>query len=106
MLNRNAADRLDFQISNDATSLTTGTWTDVDALDFNSPNINTALGALDGNSSQNRSLISHTITGLNISNGATFWIRWTDFNITSFDDGLAIDDFSIDETNLPVEFPL
>jgi hypothetical protein len=34
--NRNAADRLDFQLSTDATSLTTGTWTDYDSLDFNS----------------------------------------------------------------------
>ena len=30
-------DRLDFQISLDATSLTTGVWTNVDALDFLSP---------------------------------------------------------------------
>ena len=36
---RNAADRLDFQLSSDATSLTTGTWVDYNSLDFNSPNI-------------------------------------------------------------------
>ena len=48
VLNRGAADRLDFQLSTDATSLTTGTWTDYDALDFNSPNMNTTLGAKDG----------------------------------------------------------
>ncbi|MDZ7622859.1 MAG: hypothetical protein U5J96_00200 [Ignavibacteriaceae bacterium] len=33
--NRGAADRLDFQFSTDATSLSTGTWTNYDALDFN-----------------------------------------------------------------------
>ena len=32
------ADRMDFQYSLDATSLTTGTWVDVDALDFSTPN--------------------------------------------------------------------
>ena len=93
--NRNAADRLDFQLSTDATSLTTGTWSDYDGLDFNSPNINTAVGALDGNAGSNRSSISFTITGLTIGNGASFWIRWTDFNIASSDDGLGVDDFSL-----------
>jgi len=102
VLNRNAADRLDFQLSTDATSLTTGTWTDYNALDFSSPNINTAVGALDGNATVNRVGIQYLITGLNIVNGATFWIRWTDFDITSSDDGLGIDDFSID-IQLPVE---
>ena len=32
-----AADRLDFQLSTNATSLTTGTWTDYDSLDFCQP---------------------------------------------------------------------
>ena len=100
---RNAADRIDFQLSTDATSLTTGTWTNYDALDFQSPNINTTAGALDGNAAGNRTTISYIITGLSITNGTSFWIRWTDFDITSTDDGLAIDDFSIDETSLPVE---
>ena len=49
VLNRDAADRLDFQLSTDATSLSTGTWTDYDALDFSSPTINTTVGAKDGN---------------------------------------------------------
>ncbi|HSV38117.1 MAG TPA: hypothetical protein VLI04_05100, partial [Nocardioidaceae bacterium] len=31
------ADRIDFQYSLDATSLTTGTWTNADALDFSTP---------------------------------------------------------------------
>ncbi len=93
--NRGAADRLDFQYSTDAGSLSTGSWIDVDVLDFNSPVVNTTAGALDGNALANRAAISHTITGLNIPNGASFWIRWTDFNIASSDDGLAIDDFSL-----------
>jgi hypothetical protein len=97
VLNRNAADRIDFQISTNATSVgdAAATWTDVNDLDFNSPNILAAAGALDGNSPGNRSAISFTITGLSIANGATFYIRWTDFDIASSDDGLAIDDFSL-----------
>jgi len=89
-------ERLDFQISFDATSLTTGTWTDVDALDFN-PTINSGtVGALDGNA--NGIAISSTITSLTIANGATFWIRWQDVDATGSDDGLAIDNFSITPT--------
>ncbi|MCL4265568.1 MAG: ExeM/NucH family extracellular endonuclease [Anaerolineae bacterium] len=89
------ADRLDFQLSTDATSLTTGTWTDYDPLDFNSPITTGTVGALDGNATANRTQISHTITGLNIANGAAFWIRWSDFNASGADDGLAVDDFSL-----------
>jgi hypothetical protein len=95
VLNRNAADRIDFQLSLDATSLTTGTWTSYDALDFSSPNINTTVGAKDGNASAFRTVLASQITGLAIANGSSFWIRWTDFDITGADDGLAVDDFSI-----------
>ncbi len=95
--NRNAADRLDFQYSLNATSLSDAgaTWVDVDNLDFSSPNINATAGALDGNAANNRAAISFSITGLSIANGSTFFIRWTDFNIASSDDGLSVDDFSI-----------
>jgi len=92
---RNAADRLDFQLSSNATDLTTGTWVDYNSLDFNSPNTNTAAGALNGNSASNRTVASFSITGVSIANGASFWVRWSDSDIPSSDDGLAVDDFSI-----------
>ena len=92
--NAGRTDRLDFQYSTDATSLTTGTWTDANTLDFTTPNTATA-GAKDGNDVANRTAISNTISGLSIAAGATFWIRWTDPDATGSDDGLAIDDFSI-----------
>lgn len=89
-------DRLDFQISFDATSLTTGTWMNIDALDFSSPVTAGTVGALNGNSAANRTAISATYDILQgIPAGATFWIRWVDFNAAGSDDGLAIDDFSI-----------
>ncbi len=98
-------DRLDFQYSLNATSLTTGTWTDVDSLDFMNP-IKTAaaVGALDGNAAANRSAIGATISGLTIANGSTFWIRWNSFDATGADDGLAVDDFSL--TPLTVNAPV
>ncbi len=89
------ADRLDFQYSTDATSLTTGTWIDHNALDFSSPIYNTSPAtALDGNNAANRTAISSTITGLNIANGGTIWVRWNDYNASGADDALGVDDLS------------
>lgn len=91
-----AADRLDFQLSTNATSLTTGTWTDFDSLDFASPVVAGTVGALNGNAAANRTALSFTITGLNIPNGSSFWLRWADTDlIPGADDGLAVDDFSL-----------
>ncbi len=87
-------DRLDFQISTNATDLSTGTYTDVDALDFTTPNTATT-GAKDGNAAGNRTVITSSISNLSIANGATFFIRWTDPDATNADDGLAVDDFNI-----------
>jgi len=87
-------DTLAFQYSTDATSVTTGTWTGVPALDFVTPNTAT-VGAKDGNAASNRAALSATINGLAIANGAGFCLRWNDLDATSADDGLAIDDFSL-----------
>ncbi|KQN21261.1 hypothetical protein ASE86_14960 [Sphingomonas sp. Leaf33] len=92
-------DRLDFQISFDATSLTTGTWQDVNALDYAVTSAaGTAIGAKDGNLAANQTNLSTTLSGLAIANGATFWIRWVDLNVTGNDDGLGIDNFSLTAT--------
>ena len=88
-------DRLDFQYSLSATSLSTGTWTDVDNLDFTAPVTTGTVGAIVGNTVGNRTSISYTITGLSIASGATFWLRFNDLNSTGADDGLAVDDFSV-----------
>jgi len=92
-------DRIDFQYSLDATSLTTGIWTDVNTLDFSGPLSTGTVGALDGNAAANRTAISFTITGLSIPNGATFYIRWLSFDAAGADDGLAVDDLSITPTS-------
>src|SRR5688500_9527643 len=58
------ADVLNFQYSTTATSLNTGTWTDADALDFQSPVTAGTAGALNGNDSLNRAGLSAVIAGL------------------------------------------
>lgn len=89
------ADRIDFQYSLNATSLSTGTWTDVNTLDFATPNMTAGTGATDGNSAGNFAAVSNAISGLAIANGATFWIRWSDFNAQGADDGLGVDNLSV-----------
>lgn len=96
----NLTDRLDFQYSTDATSLTDGTWTDFNALDFSaqflSGNPAATLGQHSGNSEPYYTDLGGTITGLAIPNEAKFWLRWTDADLEGFaDDALAIDQFRI-----------
>jgi hypothetical protein len=88
-------DRLNFEYSLNATSLSNGTWTPVTTLNFVAPVTTGALGALDGNLTANRTTIASTIGSLSIAVGGTVWIRWTDFNPSGSDDGLGIDDFSL-----------
>jgi hypothetical protein len=92
---RTTQDRIDFEYSFDATSLATGsgTWHPADELDFASASLGGTAGARDGNAA-NRTALTSTLD-LSLPAGATLWIRWTDFDISSSDDGLAIDDFSI-----------
>ncbi len=94
-------DQLTFQYSTNATDLATGTWTTVTALNFVTPNT-TAVGAQDGNAAANRTVLLNTINSLSIPNGATFWIRWTDTDVTGADDGLAVDDFTLTTSTLAV----
>ena len=87
-------DQINFEISTNATDLSTGTYTGVAALNFVTPDTVTT-GAKNGNAAADRTALSTTIGSLNIPNGASFFIRWTDTDATGADDGLAVDDFSI-----------
>jgi hypothetical protein len=100
------ADRIDFQYSVDAHSLSDGAWTDVDALDFSSPITTGTTGALDGNDALNSATLTFNLTGLNLTPGATFYIRWLDFNAAGADDGLAIDDFSLTANGIAAGTPI
>lgn len=88
-------DTLNFQYSTTATGLISGSFINADSLDFATPNTTATAGAIDGNIAANRVQKSYTITGLSIVSGTTFFIRWQDVNVTSNDDGLAIDDFTM-----------
>src|SRR5882724_10502648 len=87
-------DQISFEYSLNATDLVTGTWTNVAALNFVTPDTAT-VGAKNGNAAADRTALAATISSLSIPNGATVWIRWTDTDATGADDGLAVDDFSL-----------
>lgn len=95
--------KLTFSYSTVATSLisgvckSSGVWIKVPELDFVSPKTAKIATELNGNSSENRIILSHKISGLTIPNGSTFWLRWENDNATATDmeDGIAIDDVSI-----------
>jgi hypothetical protein len=89
-------DRLQFQYSLNAGSLSSGTWINVPSLDFLTPNL-TGVGAHDGNLAANETQISGSIGFLNIPVGSTFWMRWVDVALPGGgpEDGLAVDNFSI-----------
>lgn len=90
----NRQDRLDFQFSLDAASLDSGIWTDVDALDFATPVTNEGVGGKAGDTAPYRMQRQATLA-VSIAPGGSFWIRWNDFDASSADDGLAVDDFSL-----------
>jgi len=90
------SDKLTFQYSTNASSLTDASagvvWTSVTALDYTNNSATTGSG---GTAPQQTTAVKSTILNLNIADGATFWIRWNDFDASGADDGTAVDDFSI-----------
>ncbi|GAB3635567.1 hypothetical protein GCM10027422_11570 [Hymenobacter arcticus] len=88
------ADKMTFEYSTDATSLSTGTWTAVTALDYtnNSATATTTAGV---STPVQTTAVTGTIASLNLVTGATIWFRWTDTDASGADDGMAIDDISL-----------
>lgn len=87
-------DRLDLQFSTDASSLGTGQWTDVDALDFLAPVSAGTVGALDGNAAAHRVAIGGSFA-VELAAGQSLWLRWRSVDVAGADDGLAIDELSL-----------
>jgi hypothetical protein len=95
-----------FSYSTNATSLFTGTWTNVAAL--NAIEIQTAnapaspgVANIDGSLAVNQATLN---VNVNISstpwaNGTTFWVRWNDVNAAGSDCALAIDNFTFKGTS-------
>jgi predicted extracellular nuclease len=96
-----AAQTVDFQYQLGATSLNAGSWTDFNPLDFTSPVISGTAGALNGNHSTNRTILSGSLSGLSLAAGQEIWLRWSDSNHTGNDHGLAIDDVQVSINPLP-----
>lgn len=85
-----------FEYSTDATSLSLGTWTALTSMDLvEKLTSTTSAAAVDGNSSANQTSISGTISGLSIPASGKIWLRWTDSDNTLSDGAYAIDDFSL-----------
>jgi endonuclease/exonuclease/phosphatase family metal-dependent hydrolase len=100
------SDRLDFQYSLAATSLTSADgWQNVDELDYSNPSSPVVIGG-GVDTPIHSATITATISNLNIAPNATFWIRWNDFNAAGADDGMAIDDFSLAINNTAPASPL
>lgn len=99
--NTGRLDRLDFQYSLDASSLTTGTWIDVDDLDFVTPNTTgSPTGQRNGNEALFRTPnINSTIASLNVPVGSSIYLRWVDLDIAGAEDGLTIDNFTMTVSN-------
>jgi hypothetical protein len=75
-------------------------WNSVSGLNLNSPISNGADNiSLDGNSSSNRDSVSTiAITGLSLADGDYIMLRWLDVNHSGSDNGLAIDDVTVNFT--------
>jgi len=92
-------DVLSFSYSTNATSLFSGTWNPVSALDFNSVS-NVGAGAINGNLAVNESFQSSNITGLNWLNGTDVWVRWLHVGNASRD-ALALDNLKMNAVTTP-----
>jgi endonuclease/exonuclease/phosphatase family metal-dependent hydrolase len=90
----NRQDKVDVQYSTNATSLVTGSWIDINELDFLAPVI-TTTGAKNGNQTANRRAVQFTLTGITIPSNTVFYFKWKEFDATGADDGLAIDDLTV-----------
>ena len=84
------SDRLDFQISTDATSLQSGQWTDVDAMDFSSIATSAPVGRVNGALYYNLSITGYLPGNPVIPPNGTFWVRWKDLDVAGDDDGLSV----------------
>jgi len=98
----NNTDYLNFQYSLDATTISTGVWTNEPTLDFTSPILSATPSQLDGNLTANRTDINSTIS-VNIPNNSTLFLRWISYDATGADAGLGVDDFTFSvAATLPV----
>lgn len=88
-------DALSFEYGVNATDIYTGTFTPYAPLNFITPNTAGTAGARDGNNTAYRTVFPLNTINVLLLPGDKFYVRWRDQNIVGADDGLAIDDFTI-----------
>ena len=89
-------DTLHFSYAVNAAGIENGAYQDFNLLNFFSPITDGILNTpMNGNAAANKTDVSGVIGNLNLQPMDTLWLRWTDYNSASYDDGLAVDDFSI-----------
>lgn len=94
--------KLTFEYSLDATSLSTGTWIAASSLDFTGPIATATAGALNGNLAANQANLNSLVSlQSSWAQGSNLWIRWTDLNDAGNDHGLAVDNFSFSSRPVP-----
>lgn len=86
--------KLDFAYQVNAAGLNTGTWTNVDNLDFTGPIATATAAALDGNASANRVILSQVVT-VTVPVGDSILFRLFDTNDAGADHGLGTDSFTV-----------
>jgi hypothetical protein len=85
-----------FEFSLNATSVSSGAYTNVPALDMHSINDGDGSGgALDGHAASNRQFIAATVSGISWLPNQDLWIRWRGVSYGFFDaHAVAVDDLS------------
>lgn len=106
-----AVDKLDFQYTVDNSyspfdniyTANNGSFNDFDSLDFEPPVTTVGLaGTRNGNLSTNKKVFLPETVGVFLNPGDRLYVRWRDQNVVGMaDDGLAIDDFSIEVSAVP-----
>lgn len=97
------ADTLHFSYATHAVNIDSGNYARFPQLNFFSPLITgTSQSPVDGNLTAQQTKVSNVLYNLSLQQGDTLWIRWSDYDSPSFDDGLAIDSFAITPVATPV----
>ena len=94
----NRTDALNFATSTSATTLSSGTWTDVSSLNY----VNASATAIANASKLQSSTISGNLGALSLANGSRMFLRWSSSDAAGADDLLAIIDFSLSATLLQI----
>lgn len=93
----------DYRTSTTAiTSASTGTWTNVPALNVDAPSTATVIDNKNGNSSANRRTRTYTIQDVNLAANSEIMLRWRyELNNATNGNGLSVDDVTVTpETNV------